>query len=206
MNILWNTGHREFTVFDYYYYSKLKSNLESLSNLRENKNILTFKLLKKYHMAIFNYPETSFSKGEIEAIEKYVLKGGRVILCAYYQNEDGVADISSSVSKNFGITFNGDGVRDENNSLLITVNVDGNIFSCRSSNGSLEVSFPCSCSLNIENEVEVEVLAKFNDKVVAAISRKGNGCLVCLGTCVFWDNFSIEKEDNYKFVERILTL
>lgn len=197
MRILWNTSHLEFTVFDYYYFSELQALLEAKNEIRENKKPLTFELLKNFDILVLNYPEIPFSPAEINAVEEFVRSGGKLLVAAYYQNEDGVADICSDLCSSFGLSFHGSASTSEDG-YLITASLTReamNQFNIE----PMRVYFPCSCLISI-NDDAVPLLV-VEDQTVAAVAEYGNGRVIALGTAVFWDNFSINREDNRRFVE-----
>ena len=63
---------------------------------------------------------------------------------------------------------------------------------------------PCSCSIDY-NSAEVIVKSEKND-VIGVMKKINNGLLIVLGTCVFWDNYSIDKFENKKFSLAILKI
>lgn len=199
--ILWNASHYEFTIYDDYYFSHLLSYLSSKFDIYEGKSPLDLDYLKSFDIVVFNYPEKVFTTKEVRKVLRYVQSGGKVIIAAYYNDEDGVASVCNKLTSNFGIHFNIDGIKNSEGSYLVSaetvrLHLDSNEAELKLP--ELNLYFPCTCSLFL-SEKAFPILSS-EGHYCAAASIKGEGCLIALGTCVFWDNFSILREDNKKFV------
>ncbi len=206
--ILWDITHLEFTYRDFYYFSHLKDLLEKKVEIIEGREPLNIDFLKKFDWIVFNYPERPFSTKSVRKITKYLNWGGRVFLAGYYQNEDNVADACSSLSSHFGIKFNSDIITDENGLPLIKTSKVLPPYN----NKVKQVYLPCSCSLTISEGVNPVIFGEdyhrsnllgASNLVLAAQVNVGRGVLFSIGTCVFWDNFSLFRESNLQFLENV---
>jgi hypothetical protein len=198
LRYIWNTSHREFTVFDYYYFSDLEFLLKSKGLLIDNKSRLTDVVFYPGDYLIINYPEIPFDDDEIEAVSRMVEQGGTLIVTSYYQNEDDVAAICSNLLEFVGIKFNSDGVTTFEEGLLTTAEPGKEL-------GEVpfkKVYFPCTCSLELPEDSTV--ILQIGDIPVAAAKSIGKGRIFAFGTAVFWDNFSIHREDNMAFINWLL--
>jgi len=208
VKIGWDVSHLEFTIEDHYYFSILKSKIkEAGAVVRE---VDSFERIVDYHVAVLNYPEKGFKRDEVKLLKRYVQQGGRVIIAGYYNNEDRIADRINSLSTHFGLFLNKDKVKDkwsndEGDDLLV---VTSRIFSY---NDSVEsVLFPCSASIDILVDSGRPIVVKENRSdsarktVIGAEVSMGKGQLILLGTCVFWDNFAIQKFSNLRFSLNLL--
>ncbi len=186
MRVAWDASHGEFTITDYYYFSKLSKVAEKEGIVIEEVN--SFWKLGEYDIIVFNYPEIFFRKREVARIKTWVKKGKKIILAAYYSNFDRVAENVNRVAEKFNLRVNYDLIRDPDR------NAGDDMFPIANC-GDLEVVMPCSASVS---GGEPFVVGK---DVFAA---KTDGVLV-LGTCVFWDNYALEFADNKEFAVRILS-
>jgi hypothetical protein len=204
--IAWDISHLEFTIEDHYYFSILKSSLKERGAVV--REVGSFSDILKYDVAVLNYPERPFTKGEARLIRGYLESGKRIVIAGYYNNEDRVADRINSLSSHFGLSLSGDRVRDRSNNdegddlLVVTSRV-------LSYNDSVErVLFPCSASIRIHGNSAKPIVLKEGDSprktVIAAEVSVGRGRLILLGTCVFWDNFAIRKYSNLGFSLNLL--
>ncbi len=208
--LLWDVRHREFSLSDHYYFSKLATYLKEWGiNFEEREEQLAFKFLSAFDILVLCYPEEPFSPREKADIKRFMEAGGRVIVTAYYRCSDRVAGICNTLTEEWGIKFRDDEVIDplhcmDNDPLLITTSK----FS-PGLKGVSQIFFPCSASLEIGEEVEVLILGEESalsdiagSNIILGASRSiGKGELIALGTSVFWDNFAIEKLDNLKLCE-----
>jgi len=181
MKVAWDASHGEFTIEDYYYFSKLKKFAQDDGvEIEEVKN---FSKLAEYDIIVFNYPEIRFRRWEISRIRLWLRKGKRIILTAYYANIDGVAENVNRILRSVSsMKVNYDVIKDEFN------NYGDEMFPLAYHNG-LNLVMPCSASVSGGNPI---VTGK------GVFGAKENS-LICLGTCVFWDNYSIELADNRDF-------
>ncbi len=186
MQVAWDTSHDEFTIEDYYYFSKLKKFAaeEGIEILDVHK----FSELVNYDTIVFNYPEREFDRGEESRIKLWARRGKNLIFTAYYSNIDGVAENINKVLRNIsGIKVNYDLVCDDQN------NYGDEKFPVAFC-GELKVVMPCSASISGGTPF---VTGK-------SVFGAREGRIFVLGTCVFWDNYSIELGDNREFSLRLL--
>jgi len=199
MRIAWDLSHLEFSIEDEYYFSKLMELIKSSGlELLVSEN---FEKTLQADVAVFNYPEESFSEREVSLISDFIKKGGRAIFLAYYKNEDRVAEHINEVSTNFGIEFQYNDVRDHKNNagepfLILTSRIHFPGLKIG------RIVLPCTCTLKLSQNakplVETEATATIKAPVFG-YAKHGNGVIICGGTCVFWDDYSLEKYENAKF-------
>jgi len=208
VKIGWDISHLEFTIEDHYYFSILKSNLKEYGAIV--KEVDSFKDIIGYDVMVLNYPEKTFTKDEIKLVNGYLYGGKRVIAAGYYNNEDNIAGCVNSLSCHFGLSLNGDKVRDKSNNdegddlLVVTTRI-------LSYNDSVSrILFPCPGSINIHTNSGRPIMFTKNsshsrkETIIGAEAQVGNGKFILLGTCVFWDNFSIRKYSNLRFTLNLL--
>ncbi|MCS7119034.1 MAG: hypothetical protein RMH75_01740 [Archaeoglobaceae archaeon] len=185
MKVVWSVSHGEFSIGDYYYFSKLRKIAENEG--LEMKEERVFKKLEFHDLIVFNYPEIKFSAKDIAKIREWIKIGKKVIFTGYYSNIDRVAENINRVTRHFGLRINYDLIRDEKR------NIGDDMFPIAKC-GNLEVLMPCSASVNGGKSFVV------GKDTFGAVE---NNVLV-LGTCVFWDNYSIDFVNNREFAIRIL--
>jgi hypothetical protein len=208
VKIGWDISHLEFTIEDHYYFSILKSSLKESGAIV--KEVDSFKDITRYDVTVLNYPEKTFTKDETKLVKGYLQEGRRVIAAGYYNNEDNIAGCVNSLSHHFGLSLNGDKVRDKSNNdegddlLVVTSAIS-------SYNDSVDrILFPCTASINIHaGSVRPIIFARNSSHsrkktVIGAEAQVGEGIFVLLGTCVFWDNFAIRKYCNVRFSLNVL--
>jgi hypothetical protein len=209
VRIGWDVSHLEFTIDDHYYYSVLKSNIiESGASVATLKSL---EFLNGFDVLVLNYPEKSFTKREVKKVIKFIEEGNRVVACGYYNNEDGIADCINSISSNFGLTLKKDSVRDTLNNdkgdelLLVTSRVLSHDYKVR------KILLPCCSSIEIRGKSNSVVAMSQGSKslpgmgqIIAAQSNFGRGEFILIGTCVFWDNYSISRYSNLRFSINLL--
>ncbi len=210
VRVAWDVSHQEFTIEDHYYFGKLKSALDKRGIAVKEINHLDY--LEEYDVLVINYPEIKFSRSEIRAINKFIHGGGRVIILGYYRNEDGVADAVNSLSGRYGLELNADYIFDRVNNYggdeLFIVTTKVNHFN----HGVNRVMMPCTASIRILKKNAYVIVAgedsakasSLNRPIIGAGCSIGKGELIVIGTCVFWDNYAIDKYDNYKFAMNLL--
>lgn len=204
----WDISHQEFTIEDYYYFSVLKEAIIRHGGIV--KEVAELNAIKNFDVLVINYPEKSFTRTEVDIIEKFMLQGGRVIVLGYYQNEDNVADFINSLTTRFGLEINHDTIIDEENNsgdkyFIVTQRI------LRYNNNVGKVLMPCTASIKPSKNAHTIIIGEKtarttsnNKPIIAAETKIGKGELILIGTCVFWDNFSIKKYDNLKFALNIL--
>lgn len=212
MRIAWDVSHQEFTIEDHYYFSILKRGLVAKGAEVFELDVLRDVNERHVDVLVLNYPEKPFTRRDVEIISRFLHDGGRVLIFGYYSNEDNIAATVNSLTKHFGLVLRADKVYDPVNNenddpyLIVTSRIyDFN-------NGVKKVLFPCSASIKILSKdavtvVEAEKTAKSTlggKPILMAKIAFGRGTLILGGTCVFWDNFSIEKYDNKVFSLNLL--
>jgi len=188
MKVAWDISHQEFTIEDDYYFSKLKkyAKKEGIQIFEIKK----FSELQKFEILVFNYPEKPFLKKEIQMIKKWQKEGKKMIFTGYYLNEDGVAEIINNVLSGIAsVKINYDKLISKKYFFEDPLFV---LTRC----GKLKVLMPCSASLKGGKPF----LKTFSGKIAGTKEKN----IYLLGTCVFWDNFSIDKFDNKKFSLKLL--
>jgi hypothetical protein len=208
IRIGWDISHLEFTIEDHYYFSILKSSLKESGAVV--KEVDSFKNITRYDVTVLNYPEKTFTKDEVKLVREYLQEGKRVIAAGYYNNEDNIAGCINSLSSHFGLSLNGDKVRDKSNNdegddlLVVTSKV-------LYYNDSVDsILFPCSASINTHVDSGRPIMFSESSShsrrrtVIGAESQVGEGKFILLGTCVFWDNFAIRKYSNLRFSLNLL--
>ena len=209
--VAWDVSHQEFTIEDYYYYSVLKNLLRR--NGIHVEEIQSLWRVFDFDVLVLNYPEIPFNREEVGIVKKFLMDGGRVIVLGYYLNKDHVADTVNSLSLNFGVRMNRDIVVDECSNhngdkfFVLTRNI------YRYNENVRHVLMPCTASLELlDGNVDIVIRGEETSKsdnnhqpVIAAVSRVGWGEFIVIGTCVFWDNYSIDKFDNINFALNLLS-
>ncbi|MCS7121604.1 MAG: hypothetical protein NZ895_03250 [Archaeoglobaceae archaeon] len=186
MKVAWDASHWEFSINDYYYFSKLlKLAKEEGFDVEEIKS---FRKLERYDVIVFNYPEKPFSRSEVAKIIKWFKNKKIIIFTAYYNNYDNVSENVNRVTLNLGIKVNYDLIKDQEKNLC------DEIFPIAKWNNR-EVLMPCSASITGGDPFVVG-----KDVFAAKIDN-----LAVLGTCVFWDNYSIDVKENRKLAIAILS-
>ncbi|MDN5332391.1 MAG: hypothetical protein PWP45_1616 [Tepidanaerobacteraceae bacterium] len=210
--VAWSSSHGEFLISDSYYFSVLEK--EAQKRGIEIVEVADFEELFSYPVVVFNYSEHPFEEGEIEKIEKAVKQGKRVIFTGHFNNKDNVARICSEVSERFGLRLKEDEVVDGENfaaddcRMVITSRIEA------FGNGVKKVVFPYSAPVEILSP-EVRVVLRGEETsfdgcgerapvLAAERSYPSGGSLVLCGSCLFWDNYSILREDNLNFSLNLL--
>lgn len=193
MRIGWSATHGEFLIEDHYYFSRLReyAELEGIRIIQES----SFYRLERYDTIVFNYPERAFRIREAGRIRGWLRKGKTVVFTSYYSNIDRVSEIINRVLDRIGssIRVRYDAVRDERH------NMGDPMFPVGTWKGR-EVVMPCTSSVTGGTSfVDSEGLS------LAAFEELNAGKIVVIGTCVFWDNFSIDCLSNRDFSISLLS-
>ncbi|MBK3331689.1 hypothetical protein GWK41_01250 [Persephonella atlantica] len=210
--VAWSVAHQEFIISDHYYFSKLqKYAKEAGLHIEEVDDLEKF---SQYDTIIFNYPEIPFTPEEADFIEDLVKSGKTVGIFGYYKNEDKIADTCNTLSERFGIHFNGDIVTDnvsnyEKDNLLIvtgdTYNLPGEI---------KKVMLACTDTITtrkpqvrplIHGENTAESKLGCETVLFAEYVDPSGGKFIAGGTCVFWDNYSIDLYNNKELSLNLLS-
>mgnify|MGYP000229835285 CR=1 FL=1 len=210
--VAWDISHQEFTIEDHYYFSILKRKLSEVGAIISE--VTNFKEITKFDVLVLNYPEKSFALDDVKLVRHFIEKGGRVIALGYYNNEDSVADTINSLAERFGLKLMSDEITDDVNNInndkyfVVTSKV-------RAFNKNVKrVLMPCTASVKILSDKGYPIVigentakaSSGNNPIIGAEVKIGKGEFILLGTCVFWDNYSITKCDNLQFSLNLLTL
>jgi len=197
MKIAWDISKQCFTITDYYYFSKLQKFLKE--NGFSFEETTDFNNLDKYDIIVFNYPEKFFSEEESLFLKDLVNSGKRILCLAYYKNEDFIADTCNSLAKVFNVKFHGDEITDPKN------NYENDPYFVVTPE---KYMLACTCSLE---GGEIFVRASFTaisnqgyQPILAVKVSVGNGCFIGVGSCVFWDNYSIDVLNNKDLILKLL--
>jgi len=201
----WDASHGEFTIEDYYYFSKLRKFAEGEGiEIYEIKN---FNKLGDYDVIVFNYPEKDFRSQEISKIRRWLRAGKRVIFAAYYSNMDGVAERINKVLARMEVP-----VRINNDVIIDPENNYGDMMFPKGRYGEKVVVMPCSASVSAKDGAIITSFESARchptgiERPFFGVRVEMGGELIVLGTCVFWDNFAIEIEENKTFSLDLLRL
>lgn len=215
----WSITHQEFTVTDYYYFSILQREAQKRGLIVEE--VERWEELSNYHTIVFNYPEIPFTEKEAQDVERWVWEEGKkVILLGYYKNEDRIADTCNTLARRFGMELNPDEVTDEVNNhqgdkyFVVTSKIRRYNKNERNEVTVNRIMLACSASIkplmpDIKVVVRAEDTAQSNmgnyTLLIAEQIAPTSGGYFCLaGTCVFWDNYSINLYDNLEFSINLL--
>ena len=193
MRVGWSATHSEFLIDDYYYFSKLK--MLCLENGIKAECVKSFYKLGEYDIIVFNYPEARFKIREVGRIKSWLRKGKKVVFTSYYNNFDSVSDVINAVLKRLDsqIRLSRDVITDEEN------NIGDKYYPIAKWNGK-NVVMPCSSRV-----IGGYPIIESDKGVFSSEEDIGSGKIVIFGTCVFWDNYSIDFESNRELALRILS-
>ncbi|MCS7195831.1 MAG: DUF4350 domain-containing protein [Aquificaceae bacterium] len=217
--VAWSITHQEFTVTDYYYFSILQRAAEKRGLVVEEVD--NWEKLSDYHTIVFNYPEIPFTEEEAHQVERWVWEEGKkVLLLGYYKNEDRIADTCNTLARRFGMELNPDQVTDDVNNhqgdpyFVVTSKIRRYNKNEKNEVSVNRVMLACSASIkplmpDIKVVVRAEDTARSNMEnytlLIAEQLAPTSGGYFCLaGTCVFWDNYSINLYDNLEFSLNLL--
>jgi|Deesub1362A_J573_1020465.scaffolds.fasta_scaffold00063_69 hypothetical protein len=193
MKVGWDATHGEFLINDHYYFSKLKSIAESEGIQIET--VGSFSRLEKYDIIVFNYPEIRFKIREASRIRGWLRKGKTVVFASYYNNLDNVTFIINNVLKRLDseLRINNDVIIDEE------FNKSDSMYPLALWRNE-KVLMPCCSSVSGGEAVIVgsdsSKSTKGFDAIFASHEDVNGGEVVVIGTCVFWDNYSIDEFNN----------
>ncbi len=211
--VAWSTTHQEFIISDHYYFSKLQRYTRENSIIVEEVDDIN--RFPDFDCIVFNYPEIPFQDDEVNFLSELIRKGKKVLIFGYYKNEDRIADTCNSLTKRFGIVFNGDIIVDNENNyegddLLITTTKIKHF-----RDNVNKVMLACTDTLTVESEL-VEPIVYAEETAISKLEKEkilfaeyrdlgSGGALIAGGTCVFWDNYSIDLYNNKEFSLDLLT-
>lgn len=202
MKVGWDATHGEFLIDDHYYFSKLRSIAEAEGI--QIHTVGSFSKLEKYDIIVFNYPEIRFKIREASRIKGWLRKGKTVVFASYYNNLDNVTFIINRVLKwlDSELRINSDVILDEKfnrNDPMYPLALWRNE----------RVLMPCSSSVSGGEAIIVGSDSSRSSRGFEAIfaSREcmNGGEVVAIGTCVFWDNYSIDEFSNRDLAMAILS-
>ncbi len=209
--VAWDYTHQEFTITDYYYFSILQKVCEE--NDIKVDEVTDWNKLAEYDVIVFNYPEIPFNEKEVQDIVNLVKQGKRVVILGYYKNEDNIADTVNTLAKAFGLEMNPDEVTDPENNhnndpyFVVTSKV------YQYNDGVQKLMLACTPSISLKGDntsvvIEGEPTAVSNKGFKPILGAKyqdpSGGEFIVIGTCVFWDNYSIELYNNKQFAINLL--
>ncbi|MFN3478310.1 MAG: hypothetical protein ACK4ZM_02950 [bacterium] len=209
--VIWSYTKGEFVVFDHYYFSILYQYLKSnyILEIPTNFNEIIRLVKNNFDVIVFNYPEKFFTKNQKEAIHQLFEQGKKIIFLTYYKNEDKSSQIANEILEKYGLFINYDEVTQNQNIhnndkyLITTKKIDKDLKKDVS-----KIILPCCSSIEIKEKqnykYKILVSSEENSKVLAA-EIMGKGKIIAFGTCVFWDNFSIQMYDNFNFVKNLFS-
>ncbi len=217
--VAWSITHQEFTVTDYYYFSILQK--EATKRGLTINEVDKWEELEKYDTIVFNYPEIPFTEREVNDVEKWVWeKGKKVILLGYYKNEDHIADTCNTLARRFGMELNPDEVTDATNNhngdpyFVVTSKIRRYNKNAKNEVNVNKIMLACTASIkplmpDIKIVVRAEDTAKSNMGnytllIAEQIAPTSGGYFCLVGTCVFWDNYSITLYENLEFSINLL--
>ncbi|WP_018963076.1 hypothetical protein [Coprothermobacter platensis] len=181
MRVGWDISHLEFTVTDYYYFGKLNMFLQRNGFVVEE--VGDFNQLSSFDTIVFNYPEVAFNDIEIGNIRQWAEAGKNIIFAGYYKNEDGVGSNINKVTQHFGLRMKLEEPQDPTSEDPYFLNVK--------SRSGLEGVFPCSDIVEGGEALLTSAVGTTACKIDV-----GKGKIVLLGSCVFWDSFSLPLKQN----------
>lgn len=192
MRVGWSSSHGEFLIDDYYYFSKLREMVEEEGIAVECVD--SFYRLENYDVIVFNYPEVRFKLRELSRMRGWLRRGKTVVFASYYNNLDRVSEII-----NHALGRLDSDIRLEMDLVVDEENNSGDLrFPVAEWNGR-NVVMPCSSSVSGGAPV-----VKSERAVFASYQELWGGRVLVLGTCVFWDNYSIDLLSNRELALAIL--
>ncbi|MGH2331591.1 hypothetical protein [Thermoanaerobacter mathranii] len=208
MKVAWSATHREFLLSDGYYFSGLYRELSKKGIVMEE--VEDFDKLFEYDVIVFNYPENPFTDEEKKEIRKLLESyKKKIIFTTHFRNKDRVSEICNGITRDYGIYILPEGVKDEKfyleDDFLIITTDNIELYN----QDVKEVVFPYAAPLHIEDEVDVVLRGRetsFTDSnknspiLIAQKRFDSGGKLMVCGSCIFWDNFSLFRFDNLRFV------
>ena len=210
VRIGWDLRFGEFTLWDHYYFSDLLALLHHEGF--HVRAVTSRKRMDDLDVLVVNYPEIPIPPRDRRELYERVDAGLHLICAGYYQNEDHVAEILNELTEPLGVRLRDDVVLDpfhnldEDPYMVVTRRLGG-------TGSAQSLLWPCSCSLQtLADECRALVTAENGarrqtsgsntetvqngDIVLATETARGRGRVTVLGTCVFWDNRSLYREDN----------
>lgn len=192
MRVGWSSSHGEFLIDDYYYFNKLRKTVDEEGI--EVECVSSFYKLESYDVVVFNYPEIAFRLRELGRMRGWLRRGKKIVFASYYNNLDKVSEIiNQALSRiNSDIRLGVDMVVDD------VHNAGDPKFPVAYWRGR-EVVMPCSSSVT-----GGDPFVRSDRAVFAASQEIGLGKVLVLGTCVFWDNYSLDYYSNRELAVSIL--
>lgn len=193
MKVGWSSTHGEFLISDYYYFSKLYE--YCIEEGLKVEVVDYFSKLKDYDIIVFNYPEIFFKLREISRIRGWLREGKKLVFTSYYSNLDRVTDVINRVLAKLQ-----SGIEIKKDAVIAEEKYHKDPMFPIAQWKNREVVMPCCSSVS-----GGEVVLKSKNAVLGARKEIYSGDILVLGTCVFWDNYSIDLYSNREFAISILS-
>jgi hypothetical protein len=190
VTIGWDVSHLEFIISDYYYFGKLNKFLADEGFTVQE--VEAYDDLRYFDTIVFNYPELSFSESEVNQIFTWLEEGKTIIFAGYYKNEDGVGENINRVIERFGMRMNLEEPMDFTSDDPYYVHV--------TTRTGLKGIFPCTDTVSGGEPILFSSVGDVGTQV-----KVGKGKIITLGSCVFWDSFSLALGDNAHITKLILS-
>ncbi|NWF95104.1 MAG: hypothetical protein HXY34_03090 [Candidatus Thorarchaeota archaeon] len=142
---------------------------------------------------------------EMDALRKYVLDGGGLMLLSLSGGDRGLMNNMSQLSKTFGIEFENTAVKDErNNDGMPTMPIITNIVGHVVTENISELLVPAACTLRVSGGAmtiaSTSSQAEPPAAPIIAIAEHGKGRVMCIGSYeVFRRGGGLKKDDNRVF-------
>jgi hypothetical protein len=187
-------------------------------------------LLSAYDILVLKTPVLSIAKTEREAIDRFVTKGGGLLLVGDHTNLLGMGTHLNSLCDKYGVRFRYDSVSDSSTGGF----VDYYGPACGRSVGALHVNhlqFMTSCSLELSQDAEPIILATncrrdphdysassffgrsgphpelaHGPTVLAASARAGKGRIVAFTDSTVWSSFALFQFDREKLFADLIVM
>ena len=164
------------------------------------------KNLKDMDVLVFGCPNSSKIRSqEIDAIKKFVNNGGGLLLLSLSGGDKGLMNNMSTVSEEFGITFENTAVKDDrNNAGLPTMPIIKHLTPHPITEDVADLLIPSACSLRLSGKAiaiaKTSETADPGNSVVLAIAEAGKGRLMCIGSYeIFRRGGGLKNKGNKQF-------
>lgn len=192
--------------FSGYYYSDL---LNLINKIGKHYIANSYHDWEKGNVIIFNYPENPFKESEIEKINELVKNGKLIIFTGYYGNEDNVCDVINDVTKEYGIKLLESCIEDKENCIEFKGNKNEKMVYTSKvyhfNEGVKKVLLGYCAPVEIKSSAKPLVESEKGEIMAGCYKDSSGGGIIAIGTCTFWDNFSIDEFDNKIFARNLLT-
>ncbi|MHA1963361.1 MAG: hypothetical protein ACXACG_11255 [Candidatus Thorarchaeota archaeon] len=146
------------------------------------------KHLKDAEVMVFGCPNSSkIRPAEIDVLQKYVKRGGGLMLLSLSGGDRGLMNNMSKISGEFGITFENTAVKDDrSNAGLPTMPIITDIVAHPATEDVSDLLIPSACSLKVTGKaVALTITSDTADPgraAVVAIVEVGKGRVMCIGS------------------------